>query len=117
MLTDFMKKMQRRMKKRQRRKMKAAIKLIRAFTDLKEGSHNLDDDGWIDVYTYEPLNYGKGQLLNVLNALLCVADRSELQWEFRLFACDGMITTRADGSKPANSDETCIELIDHANAE
>ena len=104
--------------KMQRKKMKAAIKLIRAFCDLTEGKHHLAPDGWIDVYTYEPLEYGKGQLLNVINALLCVADRSELQWEFRLFASDGMITTLADGSCPAaNNDETCVALIDHAETE
>lgn len=105
------------MTKMQRKKMKAALHLIRAYCDLIEGQSNIDADGWIDVYTYEPLEYGKGQLLNVINALLCVADRSELQWEFRLFASDGMITTLADGSKPAAADETCVALIDHSEAE
>lgn len=98
--------------KRTRRQMKAALKMIRAFTDLHEGKHSLGNDVWIDLYVYEPLEYGKSQLRGVINALLCLADRSELTWEFRLFASDGMITTMADGSKPAG-DETGCQLIDH----
>ena len=96
--------------KKLKRQMKAALKMIRVFTDLSEGKHNLEHDNWIDLYTYEPLKYGQAQLLGVINALLCLADRSELDWEFRLFATDGMITTRADGSKPED-DESGVELI------
>ena len=86
--------------KKRTRHMKATLKLIRVFTDLSEGVHSLENDNWIDLYTYEPLKYGKGQLRMVIDALRCLAEDSELDWEFRLFASDGMITTLANGSKP-----------------
>lgn len=94
--------------------MKSAISMVRAFTDLCEGTHSLTHDLWIDLYTYDPLDYGKSELLRIVTALNVVADASELNWEFRLFASDGMITTMADGSKPPDSDETGFALIQDA---
>ena len=103
-------------KKIQKQKMKSALRLSRAFCDLIEGKHGFDEGAgcrWIDFYPYEPLEYGKGQLVNLINALLCVATRAELDWEFRLFGADGSLTTMADGSKPEEGDEFCVALIDH----
>jgi hypothetical protein len=101
-------------KKRTKKIMKSAISMVRAFTDLCEGTHSLSHDLWIDLYTYDPLDYGKSELLRIVKALNLLADTSELNWEFRLFASDGAITTMADGSKPPDSDETGFALIPDA---
>jgi len=94
--------------------MKVSLEMIRSFTELNEGRHELSRGCWIDLYSYEPLEWGKEELLRVVSALLMLSDPKFLNWEFRLFASDGMITTMADGSKPPDSDETGFALISDA---
>ena len=91
--------------------MKAARKMVLAFTDLIEGQHDISGGGWLDFYTYEPLKYGIDQLRMIVNALNVMEESSELCWEFRLFGSDGSITTNADGSNPDNGDESCVSII------
>tara|TARA_R110000822_G_scaffold17178_5_gene57956 strand:+ start:870 stop:1163 length:294 start_codon:yes stop_codon:yes gene_type:complete len=92
--------------------MKAGRKIVLAFTDLIEGQHLLEPGGWLDFYTYEPIESGKAELRKVIEALKSLAGEGDMPWEFRLMASDGMITTNADGSYPAYGDGTSVSIFE-----
>ena len=80
------------------KQMKAVRKLVLAFSDLLEGTHNFADDGWLDFYTYEPIDYGKRELRRIVSAITPLYGDNLPSWEFRVLGSDGSISTSADGS-------------------
>lgn len=96
--------------KQQVREMKAVRKLIKAFTEFKEGKHHFGEDGWLDFYSYETLKKSKEELRIITRAMRSILgedwSNDSNGFEIRLFCSDGSLVTMANGSDPDVYEQT-----------
>ena len=80
----------------QKRLMKAIAHLART-KDMYVANLYPEVYGWIDLYTYEPLDKQKNKLLSVLSSVFSHGNRYTERFTIRLFTPDGFFECWSDG--------------------